>query len=237
MTDDRPQERNRLHVKSGERVFAPGDFDLRTYIILSGSVNFYPGTDPDSPLRESLGPGEVFGEENVLDTAPRHSTAVATADTELISVPRGTFLRMVRQNREIAMALIGRLSKRVKDLERARLAVDTDHDNHGVRFALASVLSGRSYAIPDAGAVIGRRDPKRGIRPDVDLSGEDPKRSVSRKHAAVTLCAGKPWIERLPGATNGTFVNGIPLTPGETQELAIGDRIGIGTLIFVFDMA
>ncbi len=50
---------------------------------------------------------------------------------------------------------------------------------------------------------------------------------VSRKHAKITLSAGKITIEDL-GSTNGTFVNGEKV---KTQRLKEGDRILVGTSI------
>ncbi len=51
---------------------------------------------------------------------------------------------------------------------------------------------------------------------------------VSRKHAKITLTAGKVTIEDL-GSTNGTFVNGEKIT--KPSKLKEGDRILIGTSI------
>lgn len=50
---------------------------------------------------------------------------------------------------------------------------------------------------------------------------------VSRKHAKITLTAGKITIEDL-GSTNGTFVNGEKV---KTSRLKEGDRILVGTSI------
>lgn len=50
---------------------------------------------------------------------------------------------------------------------------------------------------------------------------------VSRKHAKITLSAGKITIEDL-GSTNGTFVNGEKV---KTSRLKEGDRILVGTSI------
>ena len=50
---------------------------------------------------------------------------------------------------------------------------------------------------------------------------------VSRKHAKITVAAGKITIEDL-GSTNGTFVNGEKIKQARLKE---GDRILIGTSI------
>jgi hypothetical protein len=82
---------------------------------------------------------------------------------------------------------------------------------------------------------IGRVDPHRGIRPDVDLSKFDPASRISRRHARVTSRGSQFYIEDL-GSANGTTVNGRSrLKPQEPYPLVNGDIVKIGetTLKFV----
>jgi hypothetical protein len=82
---------------------------------------------------------------------------------------------------------------------------------------------------------IGRVDPHRGIRPDVDLSKFDPASRISRRHARITSRGGQFYIEDL-GSANGTIVNGrTRLKSQEPYPLVNGDVLKIGetTLKFV----
>jgi hypothetical protein len=82
---------------------------------------------------------------------------------------------------------------------------------------------------------VGRVDPHRGIRPDIDLSKFDPASRISRRHARITSRGGQFYIEDL-GSANGTFVNGrTRLKPQEPYPLVNGDVVKIGetTLKFV----
>jgi hypothetical protein len=75
---------------------------------------------------------------------------------------------------------------------------------------------------------IGRLDPHRGIRPDVDLSKYDPASRISRRHARITVRGNQFFVEDL-GSANGTIVNGSKrLKPQEPYPLANGDVIKIG---------
>jgi hypothetical protein len=75
---------------------------------------------------------------------------------------------------------------------------------------------------------IGRLDPHRGIRPDVDLSKYDPASRISRRHARITVRGSQFFVEDL-GSANGTIVNGSKrLKPQEPYPLANGDVIKIG---------
>jgi hypothetical protein len=82
---------------------------------------------------------------------------------------------------------------------------------------------------------IGRVDPHRGIRPDVDLTKYDPASRISRRHARITSRGSQFFVEDL-GSANGTFVNGQKrLKPQEPYPLSAGDVVKIGetTLKFV----
>ena len=81
---------------------------------------------------------------------------------------------------------------------------------------------------------IGRVDPHRGIRPDIDLSKFDPASRISRPHARVTSRGGQFYIEDL-GSANGTWVNGrTRLKPQEPYPLVNGDVLKIGETTLKF---
>jgi eukaryotic-like serine/threonine-protein kinase len=83
--------------------------------------------------------------------------------------------------------------------------------------------------------LIGRMDPNRGIRPEVDLSRYDPAARVSRRHAKIIMQASQFYIEDL-GSANGTFINGsLKLPSGKLHKLDNGDELKLGetTLKFV----
>jgi len=60
-----------------------------------------------------------------------------------------------------------------------------------------------------------------------------PDQNVSRHHAEILWQAGVPYIADL-ASTNGTQVNGLPIT---TQELHSGDRIRVGSTVLLFKIA
>ncbi|MEP7273673.1 MAG: FHA domain-containing protein [Acidobacteriota bacterium] len=87
---------------------------------------------------------------------------------------------------------------------------------------------------PESEILIGRLDPNRGIRPEVDLSSHDPAARVSRKHARILVRAGQFFIEDL-GSANGTFINNrIRLRPQQLHALESGDLIRIGQTTLQF---
>jgi serine/threonine protein kinase len=86
-------------------------------------------------------------------------------------------------------------------------------------------------------SLIGRMDPNRGIRPEVDLSKYDPAARVSRRHARILVQGTQYFIEDL-GSANGTFLNGsIKLSQGKPQLLTTGDELKLGETTLKFVMA
>jgi hypothetical protein len=84
-------------------------------------------------------------------------------------------------------------------------------------------------------SLIGRVDPNRGIRPEVDLSKYDPAARVSRRHARIVVQGTQFFIEDL-GSANGTVINGsTKLSQGNRHLLMSGDELKLGetTLKFV----
>lgn len=83
----------------------------------------------------------------------------------------------------------------------------------------------RSLAIEDR-LFIGRVCP--GIDPRKRILLSDPV--VSRNHAEITFAAGRFYI--CDTSTNGTWVNGVRVTPGSSREIFHGDIIRIGDTAF-----
>ncbi len=78
--------------------------------------------------------------------------------------------------------------------------------------------------------LVGRRDPKHNIVPDLDLSAYNgQKQGVSRRHAVVRRDERGLLIIDL-GSANGTGVNGTTLTANEPFRLRDGDEIRLGKL-------
>ena len=82
--------------------------------------------------------------------------------------------------------------------------------------------------------LVGRFDPVTELKPDVDLSEMDLKRSVSRRHARIIQTREGFEVVEEVGALNGTYVNGEKLTTGQPHPLGDGDELGLGMVKLVF---
>ena len=68
-----------------------------------------------------LAANDVFGEQSIFDQEPRATTATVLHDSELLRVSADDFHEAVRENVEIAEAVIRVLNRRLRDVDR-RLA-------------------------------------------------------------------------------------------------------------------
>ena len=98
------------------------------------------------------------------------------------------------------------------------------------------VLTDGQQAFPIRGEIslIGRYDPVTGTRPEIDLTAYDTSRSVSRRHAKVTLRGDALFVSEEVGALNGTFLNGKRLTPGKPEPIRTGDTLALGMVTLRF---
>lgn len=85
--------------------------------------------------------------------------------------------------------------------------------------------------------LVGRPDPVAGIRPEVDLSGVDPTRSLSRRHAKLVREGRVFLVREEVGTVNGTFVNGVRVKTGVDVPIKPGDRLRFGAVEVEFAAA
>ncbi|MDY6940374.1 MAG: FHA domain-containing protein [Cyanobacteriota bacterium] len=92
--------------------------------------------------------------------------------------------------------------------------------------------------LPSHPNVIHIGKPNSRIPPDIDVSGFPNSEVVSRVHADIRVEAGTYYLEDV-GSSNGTYVNHVPLPPGNRHRLRAGDRIALGKgdlMTFLFQM-
>jgi serine/threonine protein kinase len=91
----------------------------------------------------------------------------------------------------------------------------------------------RRFAIKDTYVVVGRVDPKRGLKPEVDLTSIDPDMTVSRQHARIRFWKTFFSIEDLK-SRNKTRLGELTLTPLKAELLQDGDVLHFGSVRVIF---
>ncbi|WP_448561886.1 FHA domain-containing protein [Trichothermofontia sp.] len=92
---------------------------------------------------------------------------------------------------------------------------------------LLHLQTNTTLELPQGLTVIHIGKPNDRIPPDVDVSGFPNSDIVSRVHADIRLEGDDYYLEDV-GSSNGTYVNNLPLAPGNRHRLRPGDRIALG---------
>lgn len=237
-----------VKLPAGATIFTEGDVGTDMFVIQSGSVEIAKrlkdGLRPLSVLEK----GDFFGEMSILEDVPRTADAFARTDVELVRINQSTFDEMLRHNGEIAVRMLRKLSRRLREttamLEQstgAAPALDESSDffarvdaRDEIYRLVADGGVEEFYLNREAETLVGRIDPVTGIRPDVDLTNLDGPRSVSRRHAKIIREGGEFKVVEEIGTMNGTFVNGTRIATGAPTALRDGDRLRFGLVDVTF---
>jgi hypothetical protein len=210
-------------VKSGEVIFRAGDAGSDLFIIEEGRVELSVAAPPRTFTLEV---GDFFG-ERALVYDQRDATAKALTACRLLRIDRDTFTAVVKVHPEIALMMLRSLPR--EGGQAAAGAAPTAG-------ALVHAASNARFPLDKPDMLIGRSSQASGYTADIDLSGHDPDKTLSRKHARVTRSNEGVFLKEEEGR-NGTFVNGTRVGPGQTVRLEEGDRIRFGLVEVVFRSA
>ena len=102
--------------QAGASVFREGDQSDTCYVVRSGRVRAVrEHTDGRSITLATFGPGEIFGELAIFDDEHRSATIETLEQTELIAILAGDMRRMLSEHPDIAVKLLGALSRRLRE--------------------------------------------------------------------------------------------------------------------------
>ena len=106
---------HRRSLDSGAMIFSQGDDGDSLYGIASGQVRIFSADDKGHEVfLNLLGPGDSFGEIALLDGLPRTASAVTTAKSTLVSIPRREFLTYLEHDPELSVNLMKLLCGRLR---------------------------------------------------------------------------------------------------------------------------
>jgi len=240
-----------IRVRGGEPVFREADVGATMYIVQTGAVRLFREVEGQRRELGVMEKGDFFGEMSILEGLARTHSAEAIEDSELIEISSATFDKMIKGNIEIAIRMLRKLSIRLREAE-GRLGHPQMATSSSTRAAVPTIVGEAKAAAPRTGSrleaedhvgvfplvgpetMIGRYDPVTELKPDVDLTELDLKRSVSRRHARIVAAPEGFAVVEEVGALNGTFVNGTRLTAGEPRSIQDGDRLGFGMVKLIF---
>jgi len=105
---------HRRSFASGEAIVREGEMGVGMYIILSGQVQILHAGEGSKPIRlATLGPGDFFGEQALLDESPRTASAVAAEACQAIGFFRPDMLELIDRNPRTGLKVVMRLSQMI----------------------------------------------------------------------------------------------------------------------------
>src|ERR1700684_3993481 len=101
---------NSRPFKAGEVFFREGDDGGCLFVLLEGAVELRKG----NRVLELVGTGEVFGEMELVEHAPRWASAVAVSDGTIVTVPEKQFNFLVANTPHFAIEMIRLVAERLR---------------------------------------------------------------------------------------------------------------------------
>lgn len=98
-------------IRRGEEYCAPGDADLRAFLIVGGRLEVFSSDTEHNRVVGELAPGDVFAELNLLTGAPFSIGARATRDTTGLEISVKAYSQLMRSS----LAAYGALTRMIVD--------------------------------------------------------------------------------------------------------------------------
>ena len=177
-----------IKIAKGSILFKEGDEGEHLYVIIDGKLKLGTSSgDGRENLLSILGPGEMFGELSLFDPGPRTSTATAVTDAKLLSLSHEKVIPWLKQNPEVSLQLLTRLSQRLR------------RTNEAVGDLVFSDVPGRvAKALIDLGDRFGKTTPE-GLLVNHDLTQEELTQLVGASRETVNKAladfAGRGWLK------------------------------------------
>jgi CRP/FNR family transcriptional regulator len=99
----------------GETIFSEGDDGIGFYLVSKGLIKIYKVSfEGKEHILHIFGPGEVFGEVPVFTGKVYPATAESIQKSQLLFLPRDTFISLVTKNPSISLNMLAILSMRLR---------------------------------------------------------------------------------------------------------------------------
>ena len=243
---------DRFSVRQGadELIYREGELGIEMYVIQDGQVEILKQFNGQERRLAVLSPGDFFGEMALLEDKPRATSARALGEVRLVPVNRSTLSTMLKKNPEIAVGMMRKISRRLRDTDQSlrqvlgssdpgqvsRVGADGGVGAKGPERLVQEGTGIEFYLAAGSETTVGRRDPVTGINPDIDLTPADTQRSISRRHAKIFRRGDKFYLREEIGTMNGTFINGERVETGVPVEFHEGDEVRFGLIKTIFHL-
>jgi CRP/FNR family transcriptional regulator len=160
--------------RKGSVIFVQGEQGDRCFTITDGAVKISAyHSDGREAVLAVLGPGDVFGELSLFDSAPRSADATAIEDTELLSLDAQALTEAIVAQPELGLALLRVFGRRLR------------HSNEALQDIAFFDVPGRvARRLADLADAHGVRD-EQGVLIDLAISQESLAQMVGATRESV----------------------------------------------------
>ncbi len=252
MTEERgPLGGEPVECAEGEWLVREGDPCRGLYVVESGSLEILIEREHGTPLALGIAArGDFVGEVGVLCEDAYVFSARALEPVRALPISRETLRSLAQQDADLPFKMLHTLAVRARNLRawsrevggttRGK-SVETSESVSAVPPAPAPLqaalvaMTGEVYELGDRDQLtIGRASAHRGILPDIDLTGLQGERTVSRRHARLEHRQNIWWLIEEEGASNGSLVAGTRIAAETPTPLVDGCEVAFGSVRFVF---
>jgi CRP-like cAMP-binding protein len=108
---------------AGDHIFEINDQGDHLYILVSGRIGITIDKDPCSENYIALlGPGDTFGEMNLLDDLPRSATAHVLEDATVLTLEKTRLRGLIQSYPDISIGMLRSMSLRIREVNLRFLA-------------------------------------------------------------------------------------------------------------------
>ncbi len=104
------------HAKRGQTLFMKGDKSHEMMLVAEGMIHIIANSpDGKEVILNAIGPGGIIGELALLDGKPRSAQANVVEDCRMLVISREDFMKLLRQEPDLAIQMMILLSKKLRD--------------------------------------------------------------------------------------------------------------------------
>ena len=110
----------KILYKPNDFIFFEGDIEAHFFLIEKGQITvFTKNQKGEKVVLAQLGPGEVLGEQAMIDKSERSATAQASSDCVLLKISEESYEDMLAELPLWASSMLKNLSTRLKHMNKA----------------------------------------------------------------------------------------------------------------------
>jgi CRP-like cAMP-binding protein len=106
------QHATKVRFDAGKAIMREGEPGISMYVVMQGKVGIF---IRDNEV-ETVNAGGSFGEMALVDQSPRTATAIAQADSELLSINRSALMELVKSQPAIGIAMLRSIADRLRHM-------------------------------------------------------------------------------------------------------------------------